>query len=146
VYLCESECSKMTMSSYDYSSSESETDEEYELEMKELELEKVRDMSGHALNDLMHRNNIRSPLNGPMDGKTLKQCLSPHLKMEDVVYGKFLRYDGQVALHDRITQERIDEFREVAKAMADHYNPFCSQFSSYVNGVTAHLIKYHYKL
>ena len=136
----------MTMSSYDYSSSESETDEEYELELKELELEKIRDMNGHILWDLMHKNNIRSPLNGPMDGKTLKQCLNPYLKMDDVVYGNFLRYDGQVALHDRITRERINEFREVAKVMAAHYNPFCSGFTSYINGVTAHLIKYHYKL
>ena len=136
----------MTMSSYDYSSSESETDEEYELELKELEMEKVRDENSHMLCNLMHQNNIRSPLNGPMDGNTLKQCLNPHLKMEDVVYRNFLRYDGQVALHDRITQDRIDEFRRVAKAMADHYQPFCSQFSSYINGVTAHLIKYHYRL
>ena len=136
----------MTMSSYDYSSSESETDEEYELELKELEMEKVRDENSHMLCNLMHQNNIRSPLNGPMDGYTLKQCLNPHLKMKDVVYRNFLRYDGQVALHDRITQDRIDEFRQVAKAMADHYQPFCSQFSSYINGVTAHLIKYHYRL
>ena len=136
----------MTMSSYDYSSSESETDEEYELELKELEMEKIRDMRGHMLNDLMRTNNIRSPLNGPMDGKILNECLNPRLKMDDVVYGNFLRYDGQVALHDRITRERINEFREVAKALAEHYNPFCSQFSSYINGVTAHLIKYHYKL
>lgn len=136
----------MTMSSYDYSSSESETDEEYELEMKELEMEKIRDMSGHLLSDLMCRNNIRSPLNGPMDGKTLNQCLNPHLKMDDVVYGNFLRYDGQVALHDRISRERINEFREVAKAMVDHYNPFCSMISSYINGVTAQLIQYHYRL
>ena len=55
-------------------------------------------------------------------------------------------YDGHVALHDRITPDRIQEFREVAKMMAEHYNPFCSKFTSYIDGVTAHLIKYHYKL
>lgn len=134
------------MSSYEYSSSESETDEEYELEMKELEMEKERDENGEFLRELMLTSNIRSPLNGPMDGETLNQCLNPHLKIKDVVYGNFLRYDGHVALHDRISPERIDEFRRVAKAMAEHYNPFCSQYSSYINGVAAHLIKYHYKL
>ena len=135
------------MSSYEYSStSESETDEEYELEMKELEIEKKRNENSDILCNLMCEKNIRSPLNGPMDGVTLNECLHPHLKMEDVVYGQFLRYDGQVALHNRISRERVDEFRQVAKAMAEHYNPFCSNFSSYVNGVTAHLIKYHYRL
>lgn len=135
------------MSSYEYSSSsESETDEEYEQQMKEMEQEIIRDQDGEYLTDLMHKNNITSPLNGPMDGDTLNECLHPHLKMEDVVYKNFLRYDGHVALHDRITRERVNEFREVAKCMAQHYNPFCSNFSSYINGVTAHLIKYHYRL
>lgn len=136
-----------TMSCYDYSStSESETDEEYEQQQEEMEQEMIRDRNGEYLCELMNINNIRSPLNGPMDGDMLNQCLHPHLKMEDVVYKNFLRYDGHVALHDRITRDRVDEFREVAKVMANHYNPFCANFSSYVNGVTAHLIKYHYKL
>jgi hypothetical protein len=135
------------MSSYDYySTTESETDEEYEQQMEEMEQEMIRDRDGEFLCELMHKNNIRSPLNGPMDGDMLNDCLHPHLKMEDVVYKNFLRYDGQVALHDRIARERIDEFREVAKVMAEHYSPFCASFSSYVNGVTAHLIKYHYRL
>ena len=135
------------MSSYDdYSTSESETDEEYEQQQEEMEQEMIRDQNGEFLCELMHRNNIRSPLNGPIDGHMLNECLHPHLKMEDVVYKNFLRYDGQVALHDRITRDRIDEFREVAKVMAHHYYPFCANFSSYVDGVTAHLIKYHYKL
>lgn len=135
------------MSSYDYySTSESETDEEYEHQIKEMEKEMIRDQDGNYLSDLMQKNNISSPLNGPLDGAMLNDCLHPHLKMEDVVYNNFLRYDGHVALHDRITRERVDEFREVAKFMAEHYNPFCSHFSSYINGVTAHLIKYHYRL
>lgn len=135
------------MSSYDYSStSESETDEEYELDIKELEIEKKRNENSDILCDLMYEKNIYSPLNGPMDGFELNECLNPVLKMDDVMYGQFLRYDGQVALHDRISRDRVDEFRQVAKAMAEHYNPFCSKFTSYVNGVTAHLIKYHYKL
>lgn len=132
------------MSSFE--SSESSTDEEYERQLDELEEEKIRDAQSHELWDLMDRSNIRSPLNGPMDGYMLNECLYPKLKMKDVVYRNFLRYDGQVALHDRITPDRIHEFRQAAKALAEHYSPATAKFTSYINGVTAHLIKYHYKL
>lgn len=134
------------MSSDEYYSSESETDEEYEREMVVLEAEKQRDEDSNALWEFIARNNIRSPLNGPMDGNTLNDCLNPRLKMDDVIYKNFLRYDGHVELHDRITTERIGEFRSAAKALALHYNPYNACFSTYVDGVTAHLIKYHYKL
>ena len=72
------------MSSYEYSSSESETDEEYEQELKQLDLEKRRDELAHDMWDLLDRNNIRSPLGGPMDGAMLNKCLNPELKMDDV--------------------------------------------------------------
>jgi len=134
------------MSSYEYSSDESSTDEEFEQQMVDLEEEKMKDAQSHELWDLMDRRNITSPLNGPMDGYTLNTCLNPRLKIEDVVYRNFLRYDGQVALHDRISSERIDDFRTVAKAMAEHYSPQNAKFTSYINGVTAHLLRYHYRL
>ena len=134
------------MSSYEYSSDESSTDEEFEQQMVDLEEEKMKDAQSHELWDLMERRNIRSPLNGPMDGYTLNTCLNPRLKMEDVVYRNFLRYDGQVALHDRISSERINDFRTVAKAMAEHYSPQNAKYTSYINGVTAHLLRYHYRL
>ena len=133
------------MSSFEYTD-ESSTDEEHEQQLVDLEEEKLRDEQSHVLWDLMGRRNIRSPLGGPMDGSTLNSCLHPRLKMEDVVYRNFLRYDGQVALNDRITQERIDEFREVAKAMATHYSPYNARHTSYINGVTAEIIRYHYNL
>lgn len=134
------------MSSYEYSSDESSTDEEFEQRLLEVEEEKWKDEQSHELWDLMDRRNITSPLNGPMDGYTLNDCLDPTLKMEDVVYRNFLRYDGQVALHDRISSQRIDDFRTVAKAMARHYSPQNAKYTSYINGVTAHLLRYHYKL
>lgn len=134
------------MSSYEYSTEESSTDEEHEQGLMDLEEEKLRDQQSHSLTALISQHNIRSPLNGPMDGACLNNCLHPALKMEDVVYGNFLRYDGQVALHDRISTDRINEFRTVAKAMAEHYSPHNARFSSYVNGVTAQLISYHYRL
>ena len=133
------------MSSYEYSS-ESSTDEEFEHGLFEVEKEKIRDEQSYELCDLMDKKNIWSPLNGPMDGYMLNDCLHPRLKMEDVVYRNFLKYDGQVALHDRITPDRINDFRTVAKALGEHYCPQHAKFTSYINGVTAHLIKYHYKL
>ena len=135
------------MSSYDYySTTESETDEEYEQELEKLEEEILWDENSTLVWDLMHDYNIRSPLSGPIDGKVLNDWLHPTLKMEDVVYKQFLRYDGHVALHDRISPQRIDDIRKVAKAVAEHYNPFCAKYTSYIDGVTAHIIKYHYKL
>lgn len=135
------------MSSYDYfSTTESETDEEYEQELEKLEEEILWDENSTLVWDLMHDYNIRSPLSGPIDGKVLNDWLHPTLKMEDVVYKQFLRYDGHVALHDRISPQRIDDIRKVAKAIAEHYNPFCAKYTSYIDGVTAHIIKYHYKL
>ncbi len=134
------------MSSYEYSSDESSTDEEFEQGLLDVEEEKIHDEQSHDLTALISQHNIRSPLNGPMDGYTLNDCLYPKLKMEDVVYKNFLRYDGQVALHDRISSDRIDDFRTVAKAMAEHYSPQNAKFTTYINGVTAHLLRYHYKL
>ena len=134
------------MSSYEYSSDESSTDEEFEQRLLEVEEEKWKDAQSHRLTELMAERNIISPLNGPMDGYTLKDCLYPDLKMKDVVYRNFLRYDGQVALHDRISDDRINDFRTVAKAMAEHYCPQNAKFTSYINGVTAHLLRYYYRL
>ena len=136
----------MSSSEYYSSFSDSSTDEEYEREQQEMIAEQQRDESSHELWDLMLENNIRSPLNGPMDGATLNACLQGEVKMSDVVCAGKLRRSGKVQLLDRITDARIFEFREVARMMARHYRPESAKFASYVNTVTASLIKYHYKL
>lgn len=135
------------MSSSEYTSfSDSSTDEEFEREQDEMLAEQRRDEASHELWDLMLKNNIRSPLNGPMDGAMLNSCLRGEVMMCDVVCGGKLRFSNKVPVVDKITNERISEFREVARKMAIHYAPESARFTSYVDKVTASLIKYHYKL
>lgn len=131
-----------------YSSSESSTDEEYEARQQLLEEDKLRDEMAHEMWDFMMQVNICSPLLGPMDGAMLQACLYNNLALDDVVHKQSgrLRFKDKVALGDCITQERINDFRLVAKMMAQLYNPAFSQFSSYINSVTAGLIRYHYRL
>ena len=81
-----------------------------------------------------------------MDGAMLQACLYNNLALGDVVHKGRLRFRNKVVLGDHITEERIGNFRSVAKMMAEVYNPACSQFSSYINSVTAGLIQYHYNL
>lgn len=134
------------MSSTEYYTSSDSYDEEYEREQEEMLAEHRREEASHELWDTMIKNNIRSPLNGPMDGATLNLCLQGGVKMSDVVCDGKLRRSGKVHLVDNITNERIVEFREVGRMMARHYRPESAKFASYVQGVTASLIKYHYKL
>ena len=78
------------MSSYDYySTTESETDEEYEQELEQLEEEMIRDREGVFLCEMMHKNNIHSPLNGPMDGDMLNDCLHPTLEKKMLGAGEY---------------------------------------------------------
>ena len=145
MYKKQTSMSSISSSEY-YPTSDSSTDEEYEQQQEELFAEKRRDEASHELWDLMLRNNIRSPLNGPMDGAMLNSCLRGDVRMCDVVCGEKLRYSNKVPVVDTITKERISEFREVARMMTRHYAPESARFMSYVNNVTACLIKYHYKL
>jgi hypothetical protein len=94
----------------------------------------------------MYRNNIRSPLNGPMDGNTINMCLYSDLRMCDVLHMGRLKYLNKTVLGCTISEERILEFREAAKAMVMCYIPEMQRQVSFVNTVTACLIKYHYKL
>ena len=134
------------MSSLEYSTYESSTDEEFEQQMEELEKQIQRDERAHELWNLMQMYKIRSPLQGPADGAELNRWLRAETKLSDVVYKGYLRENGKVALTKTITPDRINDFREVAKAIANHYAPFCAKYSSYVNNITACIIQYHYKL
>ena len=136
------------MSSYEYfsSSSESETDEEFYERLHETEEAQRYDEASHRLCDLMRIHDIHSPLNGPMDGSMLKQCLRADITLDDVVVTNRLKYSGKSALGGVITDQRMAEFRTVARAMAQHYAPANARFMSYINDLTASLIRYHYRL
>lgn len=134
------------MSSLEYSSYESSTDEEFEQQMEELERQIQRDERAHEVWDLMESFQIRSPLRGHADGAELNRWLRAETKLSDIVHNGYLRENGKVALTKTITPEKINDFREVARAIANHYAPFCAKYSSYINNVTACIIQYHYNL
>ena len=81
-----------------------------------------------------------------MDGNTINTCLESRLRMCDVVHLGKLRYSNKTALGGTISDNRILEFREAAKAMVICYLPEMQRQASFINRVTASLIKYHYKL
>ena len=127
-------------------STESSTDEEFENEQAVLQRQIEHDEFMHYIWDYMQEIQFESPLNGPMDGAMLNACLYSNLTLNDVLHNNRLRYTNKVVLGSYITNERIDEFRFLAKLLAQVYNPVCSRFSSYINSVTAALIQYHFKL
>ena len=136
------------MSSYEsmFSCTDSSSDEEYDSRLNELEEEKLYNESLDRLSELLSELNIRSPLNGPIDGYVINRVLKSDLSMDDVLHNNKLRYTDKVPLGSEITSDRIIEFRRAAAGIVRHYAPYMSRFSSYIDGVTACLIKYHFKL
>jgi hypothetical protein len=136
------------MSSYefDFSSHEiSSTDEEYEKQQEELESEYIFNSASNYFYDVMYQKNIRSPY-GPLDGATINACLQSTLKINDVVKLGRLKYSDKTALGEYISEDRIQDFREAAKAMVVAYLPEMQKQASFINSVAAYLIKYHFRL
>lgn len=136
------------MSSYEsmYSCTDSSSDEEYDSQMNELEQEKRYNESLDRLSELLSELNMRSPLNGPIDGYVINRVLEADLRMDDVLHNNRLKYSGKVPLGREVTDHRLEEFRIAAVGIVRHYAPYMSRVSSYIDGVTACLIKYHFKL
>lgn len=127
-------------------SSSSGTDSEWEERLQEVEKLKRRDEALDALWDLYRRNNIDSKLNGLIDAQVIDTWLKAEISMQDIVRGNRLKKENSTVLSYEITQNRIDEIREVAKATVNLYRPGFSRIRSYIDDVTASIIKYHYKL
>ena len=53
---------------------------------------------------------------------------------------------NSVLLGERISKERLEEIRSVAKRVADFYDSPCLRFKSYIDRVTACIIEYEYRL
>ena len=66
--------------------------------------------------------------------------------MEDIIRGNRLKKENSTVLTYEITENRIAEFREVAKATVQFYKPEFVRFKSYIDDVCASMIKWHYKL
>lgn len=129
-----------------YSSGDSSTDEEFEQRLQEVEDIKARDEALDALWELFHTNNIDSKINGLINAQVVEEWLKGNCCMQDIIRGNRLKKTNSTVLGPEISQTRIDEFREVAKAVVDFYNPFFVKFRSYIDDVCASMIKYHYKL
>lgn len=127
-------------------SSDSSTDEEWEERIQETKRAQERDNALDALWDLFRKNNIDSKLNGLINASAIEKWLKADARMEDIICGDRLKKENSTVLSYEISQNRIDEFRETAKAVVAFYRPELSRLKSYIDDVTACMIKYHYKL
>ncbi len=128
------------------SSDESSTDEEFEERLQQTKRAQERDAAHDALWDMFRENNIDSKTNGLINNSVIVNWLRAGTCMEDIIRGDRLKKKDSVVLSYQITQQRIDEFRETAKAVAQFYRPEFAKFRSYVDAVCASMIVYHYKL
>jgi len=128
------------------SSDESSTDEEWEERLRETERQKQRDEALDNLWEAFCKNNIDSKINGLINAEVIDTWLRAETEMRDVVVNNVLKKSNSTILSYEITQNRINEFREVAKLVVNFYRPEFKKFKSYIDDVTASMIKYHYKL
>jgi hypothetical protein len=128
------------------SSDESSTDEEFEARLEQTQRAQERDKAHDALWELFRENNIESKLNGLIDNSVIEEWLRAAVQMEDIIRGNRLKKKNSTVLSYQITENRIAEFREVAKAVVQFYRPGFARFRSYINDVCASIIAYHYRL
>ena len=128
------------------SSDESSTDEEWEERLLETKRAQERDNALDALWDMFRKNNIDSKLNGLINAQVIEKWLKAGTQMDEIIRGDRLKKENSTVLSYEITQNRIDEFRETARAVVMFYRPQLSRLRSYIDDVCASMIKYHYKL
>ena len=128
------------------SSEESSTDEEWEERLDETKRAQERDQAHDALWELFRENNIDSKLNGLINNDVITNWLRAGTQMEHIIRCGRLKKTDSVVLSHEITDNRIAEFRETAKAVVQLYRPGFARFRSYIDDVCASIIKYHYKL
>ena len=128
------------------SSDESSTDEEFEERLQQTQRAQERDAAHDALWELFRENNIDSKLNGLINNDVITNWLRAATQMQDIIRGNRLKKKDSVVLSHEITENRIAEFREVAKAVVQFYRPGFARFRSYISDVCASIIAYHYKL
>lgn len=128
------------------SSDESSTDEEWEERLLQTKQAQERDQAHDAMWELFRNNNIDSKLNGLINNNVIEEWMRAGTQMEDIIRGNRLKKENSTVLSHQITENRIAEFREVAKIVAQFYRPEFAKFRSYIDAVCASMIKYHYKL
>lgn len=134
------------MSESEMYTSDSSSDEEYERGLIETQMLQDRDKALDDLWELFRENNIESKINGLIDGCVVNEWLRGLVSMEDVVvYGRLKKSQSSIPYRN-ISDERIAEFRQAARAVVNFYKPCFSKYRHYISDVTASMIKYHYKL
>tara|TARA_B110000858_G_C17396567_1_gene290555 strand:+ start:98 stop:517 length:420 start_codon:yes stop_codon:yes gene_type:complete len=128
------------------SSDESSTDEEWEERLLQTKQAQERDQAHDAMWELFRNNNIDSKLNGLINNNVIEEWIRAETQLEDIIRGNRLKKENSTVLSHQITENRIAEFREVAKIVAQFYRPEFAKFRSYIDAVCASMIKYHYKL
>jgi len=128
------------------SSDESSTDEEWEARLEETQRAQERDKAHDALWDMFRTYHIDSKINGLINNQVIEDWLKAGTSMEEIIRGDRLKKKDSVVLSYEITQQRIDEFRETAKAVVTLYRPGFARFRSYIDDVCASMISYHYRL
>lgn len=129
------------MSDSDFSS-ETSSDSEFEESLEEVRQQIWKDKESEIIMDEMQRLGLRV---STFDGKVVKEWLSGYLKLQDVIVSGHLKKQNSVLLKGPISEERVAEIREFARKVIDHYGKSL-RYSSYVDRVTACIIKYQYRL
>lgn len=129
------------MSETDFILTESTSDSEFEEALEEVQ----RQISRDNQSDVIMEERRRLGLQSLFDGSDVKRWLEGSLELEDVVRCGRLKMQNSVLLGAPISEERINEIREFARKIIDHYDESL-RFRSYVDRVTACIIRHEYRL
>lgn len=129
------------MSETDFILTESTSDSEFEEALEEVQ----RQISRDEQSDFIMEERRRLGLQSLFDGSDVKRWLEGSLELEDVVRCGRLKMQNSVLLGAPISAERVNEIREFARKIIDHYDESL-RFRSYVDRVTACIIRHEYRL
>lgn len=130
------------MSDSEFFSTVSETDTEFENALNLVEMEKQRDEESDFLLERMRECNISM---SRVDGNVINRWLKAGLNLEDVIACGRLKKKNSTVLSGFISEERVQELRELAKEII-HFYDGGTQFRSYIDRVTACIIQFEYRL
>ena len=130
------------MSESDFFSTVSETDSEFENALDLVEINKQRDEESEFLLERMRECSISM---SRVDGNVINRWLKADTNLDDVIVCGRLKKKNSTLLSGFITEERVQELRELAKEII-HFYDGGTQLRSYIDRVTACIIQFEYML
>lgn len=130
------------MSQSEFFSSDSETDTEFEERLDMVERDKQRDEESECLLERMRACNISL---SRVDGSVLNCWLKAGTRLQDIIVCGRLKKKNSTVLLSSISEDRVEEIRELAKILVNFYDGG-AQFKSYIDRVTACIIEFEYRL